>query len=381
MTTDNLTLAILREALTGEKAVIDAASDRDKAEVFILSKKHDLAHMSGAVLLSRGGSLPDKLRAAFETEAGKALYRYTRLWGTFEKVKVLFEENGVDYLPLKGARLRHLYPKAEMRTSCDVDILVKENDLSRATALLEEKLGFQKDGETYHDVSLSLGEGIHLELHYNITENDPRTDGLLSSVWEHARRVGETHEYEMSPTYFAFHIISHAYSHFARGGCGIRALMDIWVLRHRTDFDGDGTRALCDSVGLLPFYEGFVALSEAWFSGKEKDELSSLMQDFILRGGIYGTRENRINAGAGQKKSRLRYALSRVFLPMRYLSLSYPILKKHPVLMPFYQVKRWFRIFFGSKRGSALAELSATATLDKGAKEATMLLFDRLGLS
>ena len=379
MTTADLTLAILKEALTGEKADIEGASDRELAEVFLLSKKHDLAHMAGEVLLSRA-SLPEKLKAAFETEAGKALYRYTRLWGSYAKVQSLFEENAVDYLPLKGARLRHLYPRKEMRTSCDVDILVKETDLSRATALLEG-LGFQKDGETYHDVALSLGEGIHLELHYNITENDPRTDGLLSSVWEQAKSVGGTHEYEMTPAFFAFHIVSHAYSHFARGGCGIRALMDLWVLRHRSDFDESGTRALCESVGLLPFFEGFLSLSEAWFSGKEKDELSALMQDFILRGGIYGTRENRVNAGAGQKKSRLRYALSRIFLPMRYLSLSYPILKKHPMLMPFYQAKRWCRILFGKKRAGALAELSATASLDKGAKEATALLFDRLGLS
>ena len=128
------------------------------------------------------------------------------------------------------------------------------------------------------------------------------------------------------------------------------------------------------------FAKTFFTYTDSFYNA-EKDELSALMQDFILRGGIYGTRENRVNAGAGQKKSRLRYALSRIFLPMHYLSLSYPILKRHPILMPFYQVKRWCRILFGKKRAGALAELSATASLDKGAKEATALLFDRLGLS
>ena len=90
MTTADLTLAILKEALTGEKADIEGASDRELAEVFLLSKKHDLAHMAGEVLLSRA-SLPEKLKAAFETEAGKALYRYTRLWGSYAKVQSLFE--------------------------------------------------------------------------------------------------------------------------------------------------------------------------------------------------------------------------------------------------------------------------------------------------
>ena len=353
-----LTISLLREALTGEKASLESPTDRDLAEVFILSRKHDLSHLTGEVLSAHGVTLPEKVELLFRAESCRAVYRYTRLWDTFEKVSALFEENGIDYIALKGARLRHYYPRAEMRNSCDVDILVKEEDLSRAVSLLVETLGFVREGETYHDVSLFLHETIHFELHYNITENDPRTDSLLSSVWSHARAVDGTHKYEMSDAFFAFHIISHAYSHFARGGCGIRSLMDIWVLRHRTDYDEDGVRALLGECGLLPFYEGFVSLSEVWFSGAEADELTCLMQDFILRGGIYGTRENRVNAGAGRKKSKLRYALSRIFLPMRYLSLSYPVLKKYPILMPLYQVRRWLRVLFSKKRSGALAELA-----------------------
>ena len=380
MLSQALTLALLREALTGDKASLDAPSDKTLAEVFLLSKNHDLSHITGDVLEAHGTPLPPKVKAAFDAERVKAVYRYTRLWSVFGKIEALFEQRGIDYLPLKGAYIRHAYPKPEMRTSCDVDILVKEEDLPCAVALLSDALGFKADGKTYHDVSLTLGEGMHVELHYNITENDGRIDPLLSSVWENAVRIENTHRFKMSPAFFAFHTLAHMYSHFTRGGCGIRTLMDLWVLRHRTDFDEDGTRALCEGCGLLSFYLAAVKLSEVWFSGEAHTPTTALMQDFILRGGIYGTRDNRVAAGAGQKQGRFRYALSRIFPPRKYLSLSYPVLNQHPILMPVCYVRRWLRILFRGKAARALGELSYTASLPKETKEATEALFTALGI-
>lgn len=375
-----LTLSLLREGLTGERAPLGECDERTLAEIFLLSKKHDLAHVAGEALLGHGLPVSEKIQKAFDTERVKVVYRYTRLWSVFAKIEALFEEAGIDYLPLKGAEIRHAYPKAEMRSSCDVDVLVRESDLAAAAALLCEKLGFREDGKTYHDVSLTLGEGIHVELHYNVTENDERIDGLLSRVWEHTECASGTHRYKMTPAYFAFHTVAHMYSHFVRGGCGVRTLMDLWVLRHRTEFDEAGTVALCEACGLSAFYAGVVALSEAWFSGSDHTPLTCLMEDFVLRGGVYGTVENRTNAGAGQKKSRLRYALSRIFPPRKYLALAYPVLYKHPILTPVCYVRRGFRILFGGRGKGAMRELSGAAMLDKETKAATEALFSGLGI-
>lgn len=375
-----LTIALLRESLTGDAADIGTPSDETLAEVCLLAKRHDLAHLCDAVLQKHAVALPKKLEQVFRSESTLAIYRYTRLWQTYEKIAELFEDEGIDYLPLKGAYLRYAYPKPEMRTSCDVDILVKKESLSRAVTLLCDKMGFAKNGETFHDVSLTLGEGIHLELHHNITENDDRIDPVLGEVWENATAEEGTHRYRMTRAFFAFHVISHMYSHFTRGGCGIRALMDLWVLRHRADFDEEGTRALCERCSLTAFYDGITKLSEIWFSGEKHDEITALVEDFILRGGVYGTRGNRVTAGAGRRQSRLRYAFSRIFLPKRFLELSYPYLKDHPILLPFYQVRRWVRILLRGKSKAALGELAYAATLPKETQQATEVMFSKLGL-
>ena len=38
------------------------------------------------------------------------------------------EENGIDYLPLKGYNLKKLYPKPELRTMGDADVLIRLAD-------------------------------------------------------------------------------------------------------------------------------------------------------------------------------------------------------------------------------------------------------------
>ena len=375
-----LSLALLREALTGEAVDIGTPTNEMLAECFILLKNHDLAHFGAAVLRAHGIALPEKLKKRFEGEGTLAVYRYTRLWQAYGKITACFEEAGIDYLPLKGAYLREAYPRPEMRTSCDIDILVKESSLFEATSLLVTELGFKKSSETFHDVSLTMGEGIHLELHYNVSENDERIDPTLLTVWENASPVDGTHRHRMTNAFFAYHVIAHMYSHFSRGGCGIRTLMDLWVLRHRTDFDEEGTRALCEKSRLLAFYEAAVQLSETWFSGVEHNEISELMEDFVLQGGVYGTRKNRVRAGAGKKKTGLKYIFSRVFLPRKYLVLSYPVLKEKPILLPICHVKRWIRIIFRGRGGIAAGELYRAATLPKETKETAEVLFHRLGI-
>jgi capsule polysaccharide modification protein KpsS len=98
------------------------------------------------------------------------------------------------------------------------------------------------------------------------------------------------------------------------------------------------------------------------------------MEDYILSSGIYGTTENRVAIAQANKGGKLRYVLGRIFLPYSRLILYYPNLKKHPILYPFYQVKRWFRIVFTKDRKNALTEirLNSSVSEDKTARLHTM---------
>ena len=42
------------------------------------------------------------------------------------KIYAAFDKNGIDYLPLKGCNMKYLYPKPELRSMGDADILIRE---------------------------------------------------------------------------------------------------------------------------------------------------------------------------------------------------------------------------------------------------------------
>ena len=81
-------------------------------------------------------------------------------------------------------------------------------------------------------------------------------------------------------------------------------------------------------------------LSEYWFSGACGDGLEAL-EKFILSGGAYGRTDNSVSVKRMQRGGRFKYLISRIFAPYSLLKRYYPILERHPYLLPIYEVKRW----------------------------------------
>ncbi len=379
---EQLFLALLKSEITGAPLTADAPDEAAQRALFRLSKRHDLAHLIGAALEKNGLLTDMKARAAFSDARVKALYRYTRLWHGYGLLTALLEESHIPFVPLKGALIRHLYPVPEMRTSSDIDLLVPEDRLEEALSLLTERLGFTQKGKTYHDINLVLGDAVHLELHYNILEDDERLDPMLRRVWEFASPAEEgKSEHRLSPDYFAFHVVSHACHHFLNGGCGVKPIIDLWLLRKQAAFDENAVKALCRASDIAVFYDAVCALGEVWLGDGAHDETTSSMQDFIFGGGAYGTVSNRTAVGANREKaSRLSYALARIFMPKHRLARLYPILNKHPVLLPVCQVRRWFRTLRRGRGKNAMRELKDAASMPREKREAIRALLEDLGL-
>ena len=82
------------------------------------------------------------------------------------------------------------------------------------------------------------------------------------------------------------------------------------------------------------------------FEGKPLSEDDKNMFEYMLSGGTYGKRSNKIdNRLKGYTDSvggRFRYVLKRLFPSARHLRNLYPVVDRHPVLLPFAVVYRWF---------------------------------------
>lgn len=334
-------------------------------ELYTLSKKHDLSHLVFDSAIKN--ELIDQNSETFHILNNQiiiAITRYKQQSYEFERICSCFQQNNIQFVPLKGLIIRDYYPEPWMRTSCDIDILINEEDLKKATESLLS-IGFTSDGvRNYHDVSFFLGN-THLELHFNICESNKQLDTLLKDVWKYTD-LYDRYEYRENNIFFMFHHIAHMAYHFLSGGCGVRPVLDLWILRKKYHYSEELLLDLLNKCKLTSFYNNVCLLSEIWFGDCQHNETTLKMERRIIEGGAYGSFNNGASAGiAMHKGSKTRYKLSIAFPPYIDMCNIYPYLRKHKIMLPFCYVCRLFTKLFGKRKRIA----TRSTAIDSCSKE------------
>lgn len=372
-----ISYTLKNESLKDYKNLIDQS---DLEQLYAFSKKHDLAHLAGNALDKLGFLTDEKTKKAFKKEKDLAIFRYVKNEFELGQLSETLENAGISFIPLKGAVIRDLYPEAWMRTSCDIDVLVKEEQLDLAISTLKDKLSYEFKSKGEHDVQIYAPSGVHIELHYSLQEKETSTElgKILDSVWERAEKVTD-HLYKMPNEFLYCYLMSHVAKHVKWGGCGIRPLIDIYIINNKLDFDIDKKVELLEQGGLLPFSKAIEKLSKVWLENEDRDDETNLLEEYILSGGVYGNLENKVASRQNKKKNKFTYFLSRLFLPYRELKIKYPRLAKCPILYPYYTVKRWLKPIFNKESGKKMKnELKQSKMVGQDLQDKTKRLFDYL---
>lgn len=378
--------ALLRRYATGTGSVTEEQKNTAQAELaplYVLSARHDLAHLIGHALFEEGVVGTGEAWAAFEKQQMLAVFRHEGFAYEIERLENALEEARIPFILLKGSVLRTLYPEPWMRTSCDVDVLVHPETLAAAEACLTEALGYRREKEGAHDVTLVSEGGVHVELHFTLVE-ERRAKGayrLLERVWEYAApKEGRQFDYALSDDFFYFYHVAHMAKHFAGGGCGVRSFLDLWFLE-QLPHDGAARKALLIEGGLLSFAEEARHLCRLWFSGEtETLPVPDDVARFVLFGGVYGSKGNYVAIQQKKQGGRMRYVFARLFLPYREMRYVYPILGRIPVLLPVFWVWRWIEHLARGGARRSLRELERNRTLTVEERDATAAMLTRLGL-
>ena len=108
---------IIKAALTDSSETVDGEIDYEG--LFVLSRKHQIVPMV----------LQGLHNAVGDFEAKEKFYEYTfylmchnqnqTYW--LDEIQKIFENNHIDYMLLKGASVKGLYPTAEMRLMGDIE--------------------------------------------------------------------------------------------------------------------------------------------------------------------------------------------------------------------------------------------------------------------
>lgn len=348
------------------------------SSVYQLAKKHDLAHVISDFVYRAGIDVGGELQLKLQREALISVYRCEHMNYAFEEICGAFDKAGISYIPLKGSVLRPYYPYESMRTSCDIDILIHENDLDTAIVSLEAK-GYCCGERNYHDVSLYSSDKIHLELHFSIQENMDGLDSVLKDAWKYAVPISNT-RYAFSNDFFAFHMFAHMAYHFVSGGCGIRSLLDIWVMEHKMCVSCLSAKALLEKAGIYQFAVEMSDIAEQCFTNNSGDDFADSVLKYIFQGGVYGNSENHIAVDKSKSQSSVIYAIKRLFLPYKYMVISYPILKKAPYLLPFCWIVRLVKAVFSGKSKQIASEMSRVNNISDDTVKEVADICSRLGL-
>lgn len=361
------------------RAIPDGFTIDDPQELLLLAKSQEVGQLTAwAVEKSRLFDSEPAVAEQFRQQYYRAFLAVTIMESELTGIKNALEKNGIDYIPLKGAFLRRLYPEPWMRVSGDLDILVREKELTLAERVLTEAADCRLGLEGAHHDHVRTPGGITIDLHFILTEREEKAKPILDQVWSHAKPVAEgRHEYVMDDEYFYLFHMFHAKNHFVWGGCGVRTLLDTWLLNHRLIFDREKRYALLDKADLLPFAKSLEELGEQWLSGKENDAYADV-GDYILNGDVFG-REQRVEALRAERGSWFRFILFRAFPPYERMKPKYPILKQGKIFLPFCWIYRLIVGLFIGKLKKAGGEIRRSQSHNARSKEIAEM-FRKLGL-
>jgi hypothetical protein len=157
-----------------------------------------------------------------------------------------FRRHGIATTVLKGAHLGQVvYESFALRTMCDLDVMVRQDDLARAAGVLTESgyapqyYGVENvDYARHHHIRpMAKPGGIRVEIHWSIADPSAPFDIDIAAIWQRARqaRISGVDALVLSPEDLLLHLCLHAsFSHQFR--LGLRACWDIHeVVRHHRD--------------------------------------------------------------------------------------------------------------------------------------------------
>lgn len=267
------------------------------------------------------------------------------------------DENNVRYLPLKGWRMKHLYPRPDMRSMCDIDILVMPEDMEKIPEIMKCcNFGFKCHGE--NDDSYMNSGSVSVEVHWSLFGKESPYYEYFSDFMERTdAATPDSYERKLSNEDFYIHLIAHMAKHFKGGGTGVRSIMDIYEYwcAYGDTLDAYYLDSELEKLGLDGFANAAWELAQDWFSGEAgagNQLRHPKMAQHILTAGTYGCKEYSIASSMQQKNiSKAAYLFGRFFPRLSFMQIQYPCLNKAPFLLPVFWIVRGIRsVFFRGRK-------------------------------
>ena len=331
-----------------KKEAKDLIIDKEKLSFFYkISKYHSLKAFFYQVLVGTKANVNEAQLARLEQDY---LLNVRKTLSFEEERKALFaylNEQGIDYLPLKGIIIKDYYFDQFSREFADNDILFDEKKDKLVKAFFVKRdyeiEAFRKSNHDVYQKKPFFNFEMHRALFGETGDNAKNIkyfNGYLNKA-----PVKENKEHYLSDEDFYIYFTAHSYKHYHHSGCGIRTLIDYYFYLKKTNLDFDYINKELEKLDLVDFSNLIRSLSIKLFDNEPLSEEEEEVLLYIASSGTYGTLEHSVAKGV-KAKGKFGYMMSRVFPPYLFYKYAYPWAYKCPILIPFAWLGRFFRIIF-----------------------------------
>ena len=260
-----------------------------------------------------------------------------------------FDENGIEYLPMKGTVLQKYYPSVEMRTMGDADILIRMEQYEQIKPLMQ-KLGYEFFYESDHEF-VWRKDKIDIELHKRVmTSYNKDFFKYFGDGWSFAKKAEDSEtRYVISDEDFYIYMFVHFTKHYRISGIGIKHMIDFWVYKNaHPELDARYIDERLELLNLKEFHGYVMQTLGVWFNDDAPTEKTDYITEVIFTSGEYGLADT---ARAGQilreaqstgsvKSAKKRSWRRMIFLPIDQMKDKYRAVRAIPILLPLFWIVR-----------------------------------------
>ena len=279
----------------------------------------------------------------------------------------IFDANNIPVIVLKGLVVRDLYPKSELRTMGDADILVHEKDLDKVSSILTG-LGYVEYNRNEFHIEFCKGNS-YIEVHWTLA-NENIFDEIVefkNELWERAVEVniGDSKALSMCDEDLLLYLCIHMAKHFIDGGFGIRPVCDVMlVVEERGKFINWNSFIIkAKRIKIDKFIMSIFAICNKLFSMSIPNELQkykvredkyiNLIIEAIFESYVHGSRDKvtAVSKYLGYKSYSKKFSSIAIFRhlyfpPIEKLSERYRYAKKYKLLLPVAWIHRFVNTIF-----------------------------------
>ncbi|BCJ96607.1 hypothetical protein acsn021_41760 [Anaerocolumna cellulosilytica] len=374
---ESVLISLLSYAIRAEHPAFNEVNNISWDRLFEEAAAHQVHTLLYPLIADLGeDSIPAPLLSKWKQETKSAAARQLQHVEQVNTIIKVFHNNSISVIALKGLVLRNYYPKPELRTMGDGDLLIHKANMKKAKKLLQ-KMGYRLKENTPRHFCFSHKYFPLLEMHQCLSEKEIQCiyPDLTTAVLKRSERIEikgmDASIFTLSIEDMFLHLLLHFAGHLMSEGIGLRSVCDIVLFLEKEGLKLD-MGYLQDKLltcRLTHLAATLVRLCEKYFSLKlpcifpgavEDSDVDLLMED-ILDAGVYGRKTmNRDISGSLLKyysscnhekhnTLTLKHKALFYFPCSKWLHSRYWYAKKFPLLLPVAWIHRGLRNCFRLK--------------------------------